>query len=328
VADRIPKVPPLILALGGDLYDFLANAPALPVEQSRFASYTSLEKAKADFRKDPRVRLMMDNGAAIPASPGAIGASWELGFDSWPIRQVRSVSYFIDANGKLRPSKPRKASRAAYVGDPDARPEQTITDGSEWAAQPNYNWTPLVDGKGLGFTSAPLAKDMVIAGPSSMDLYLKSSARDTDLQVTLTEVRPDGKETLVQSGWLRASHRKLGRGSTALDPKPTHLKRDARNLPRGKFTLVRVPIFPVAHAFRKGSKIRVNIQAPGGDRQIWKFDTIEDGSTRNVIAGGVGFASKLVLPVIPGVKAKKPLPAPTALRGQPSRDYVPASNGG
>jgi len=161
-----------------------------------------------------------------------------------------------------------------------------------------------------------------------MDLYLKSSARDTDLQVTLTEVRPDGKETLVQSGWLRASHRKLGRGSTALDPKPTHLKRDARNLPRGKFTLVRVPIFPVAHAFRKGSKIRVNIQAPGGDRQIWKFDTIEDGSTRNVIAGGVGFASKLVLPVIPGVKAKKPLPAPTALRGQPSRDYVPASNGG
>ena len=328
VADRIPKVPPLILALGGDLYDFLANAPALPVEQSRFASYTSLEKAKADFRKDPRVRLMMDNGAAIPASPGAIGASWELGFDSWPIRQVRPVSYFIDANGKLRPSKPRKASRAAYVGDPDARPEQTITDGSEWAAQPNYNWTPLVGGKGLGFTSAPLAKDMVIAGPSSMDLYLKSSARDTDLQVTLTEVRPDGKETLVQSGWLRASHRKLGRGSTALDPKPTHLKRDARNLTRGKFTLVRVPIFPVAHAFRKGSKIRVNIQAPGGDRQIWKFDTIEDGSTRNVIAGGVGFASKLVLPVIPGVKAKKPLPVPTALRGQPSRDYVPASNGG
>ncbi|MFM9053726.1 MAG: CocE/NonD family hydrolase C-terminal non-catalytic domain-containing protein, partial [Solirubrobacterales bacterium] len=29
------------------------------------------------------------------------------------------------------------------------------------------------------------------------------------LQVTITEVRPDGKETLVQSGWLRASHRKL-----------------------------------------------------------------------------------------------------------------------
>jgi predicted acyl esterase len=328
VADRIPVVPPLVLALGGELYNFLADSAALPVEQSRFATYTSLAKAKSDFRKDPRVRLMMDNGAAIPASPGAIGASWELGFDSWPIREVRPLRYFIDANGKLRLFKPSKASRSAYVSDPDARPEQTITDGSEWAAQPNYNWAPLADGKGLGFTSAALTRDVVIAGTSSMDLYVRSSARDTDLQVTLTEVRPDGKETLVQSGWLRASHRKLARNSTALNPKPTHLKRDARNLPRGKFSLVRVPIFPVAHAFRKGSKIRVNIQAPGGDRQIWKFDTIEDGSTRNVIAGGVRFASKLVLPVIPGVKAKKPLPPPTALRGQPSRDFVPASNGG
>lgn len=27
--------------------------------------------------------------------------------------------------------------------------------------------------------------------------------------MTLSEVRPDGKETYVQSGWLRASHRKL-----------------------------------------------------------------------------------------------------------------------
>ena len=178
--------------------------------------------------------------------------------------------------------------------------------------------------------TAPLQSDVVIAGPSSLDLYLRSSARDTDLQVTLSEVRPDGNETYVQNGWLRASHRRLNtRRSTAIDPVPTHLRADAAPLPRGRYSLVRIPIFPVAHAFRAGSRIRVTIQAPGGDRPRWRFATIERGRTSNRIALGGARASSLVLPVLGGVTAQgTPLPGPTALRGQPSRRYAPASNGG
>jgi len=98
---------------------------------------------------------------------------------------------------------------------------------------------------------------------------------------------------------------------------------------KGKFELVRIPIFQAAHAFRAGSRIRVNLQAPGGDRQIWDFDTIEDGSIRNVIGLGGKYPSKVVLPVLSGATARgNPLPPPTALRGQPSRDYEPAGNGG
>jgi predicted acyl esterase len=187
----------------------------------------------------------------------------------------------------------------------------------------------MVNGRGLGFITPALARDTVIAGDISVDLWLKSSASDTDLQATLTEVRPDGKEVLVQSGWLRASHRKLDRSkSTVLNPVPTHLEKDSAPLPSGKWTLVRVPVFPAAHAFRAGSKIRLNIQAPGGDRQIWDFDTIEDGTIPNTIGLGGKFASRLVLPVLPGVSAKTDLPPYNALRGQPWRDYVPAGNGG
>jgi len=92
---------------------------------------------------------------------------------------------------------------------------------------------------------------------------------------------------------------------------------------------VRVPIFPVTHAFRAGSKIRVTVQAVGGDRAIWKFTTLDAGSTLNTIALGGAKASKLLLPVIAGATAKRtPLPAATALRGQPSRSYLPAANGG
>jgi predicted acyl esterase len=216
------------------------------------------------------------------------------------------------------------------VPDPKARPKATLPgdgDADAWKAQPPYNWAPVAAGKGLGFTTAPLTKDVVIAGASSLDLQLKSSAKDTDLQVTLSEVRPDGNETYVQNGWLRASHRKLNdKLSTATDPVPTQLPQDGAPLPRGQFTLVRVPIFPVAHAFRAGSRIRVTITAPGGDRPRWNFDTIEHGTTTNTIqlAG-----SKLVLPALDGVDAAgTPLPGPTALRGEPNRTYAPASNGG
>ncbi len=334
VADRIPEVPPLILALSGELYEFLADAPALPVQQSQFADYTSLSQAKADFRKGyKRTRLLMDNGAAIDGKPGAIGAAWELNYKSWPIRQTSPTTWYLGKGGRLNRGKSKKFASAAYKGDPSARPAQTLNGANEsdsWVAQPDYDWAPIAGGNGLGFISPVLARDTVLGGPSSLDLWIKSSARDTDIQATITEVRPDGKETLVQNGWLRASHRRLDRRqSTALNPVPTHLRKDRRNMRRGRFELVRVPIFQVAHAFRAGSSIRINVQAPGGDRQIWDFDTIEDGSIRNVIGLGGRFPSKVVLPVLGGATAKgTPLPVPTALRGQPSRDYVPAANGG
>jgi hypothetical protein len=67
------------------------------------------------------------------------------------------------------------------------------------------------------------------------------------------------------------------------------------------------------------------VQAPGGDRPRWRFDSVDDGSTRVTVHLG---ESKLVVPVLPGVVAPTPLPAPSALRGQPSRVYAPAANGG
>jgi predicted acyl esterase len=156
---------------------------------------------------------------------------------------------------------------------------------------------------------------------------LKSTATDTDLQVTISEVRPDGSEMFVQAGWLRASHRKLGPKSTATDPRPTHVESDAAPLPSGTFTLVRVPIFPFGQTFRAGTRLRVSIQAPGGDKQIWRFATIETGSTVNEIGIGGDHASAVVLPVVPSVASGPEPPCPSN-RAQPCRTYVAAANGG
>jgi uncharacterized protein len=331
VGDEIPRIPPSVIALSGELYRFLADAGAAPVQQSRFASFTSVAAAKAELREDPHVRLLMDNGAGAQGL-GSIGATWELNYSAWPPRELRATRYFLRPKGALG-GKPAKRRSASYFADPSARPAQTLPGDGEadaWKAQPPYNWAPIAVGKGLGWVSQPLARDVVIAGPSSLDLHLRSSARDTDLQVTLSEVRPDGNETYVQNGWLRASHRKLdARRSTSIDPVPRHLRGDAAPLPRGRFALVRVPIWPVAHAFRAGSRIRVTVEATGGDRPRWQFATVDRGRTRNTVALGGRLASKLVLPVVAGATAQgTPLPPATALRGQPSRRYAVASNGG
>lgn len=326
VANRIPEVPPLVSGL---IYGTLAG-PAAPLEGSRYADMTDPAAAKAAFKEDyPRFRLLMDNGAG-PWGLGAQGATWEMAASSWPPKSVEAKSYVLGKDGKLGGGISAKQSSVSYLSDPDARPIRNLMEGDVAAPQPNLVWAPIAAGKGVGFTSGKVSKDLVIAGPSSLDLWMKSNKGDTDLQVSLSEVRPDGNETYVQSGWLRASHRKLDpERSTPIDPFPTHLKRDASPLPKGKFAKVRIPIYPVTHAFRKGSKIRVTVSAVGGDRSAWEFDTIDKGKTKNTIAIGGARVSKLVLPVMKGATAKgTPLPAPTALRAEPNRTYEEASNGG
>jgi predicted acyl esterase len=195
---------------------------------------------------------------------------------------------------------------------------------------PAYDWRPLVPGTAVAYATAALANDTTIVGQGSVDLYLRSSAVDTDIQVTLTEIRPDNLETYVQSGWLRASHRKLARkGNTRTVVVQTHLEADAAPLPVGEFVPMRVGIFGVAHTFRAGSRIRISLEAPGGDRTRWAFDTFDtNGAVTNEVNRSAGFASRLVLPVVRHAEAPAGLPPCPGLRGQPCRSYTPASNGG
>src|SRR6202011_5669812 len=130
------------------------------------------------------------------------------------------------------------------------------------------------------YTTAPLTRDLVVAGPSSLNLWLSSTASDTDLQATVTEVRPDGQEEYIQRGWLRASHRKLNpRRTTVLRPYQTNTRQDATPLVPGRPTYLRMEIFPFAQAFRAGSRIRIYIEAPTGHTGFYAFDPVPNPAT-------------------------------------------------
>ena len=207
--------------------------------------------------------------------------------------------------------------------DPTAKPATDYSGGSDsiWGANPTYDWRPLPLGDALAFDGPVLDHDVTMVGTGSVDLWLRSTAPDTDLEVTLTELRPDGQERYVQSGWLRASHRKLDREmTTKTRPWHTDLEGDAATLPVGKFVKARVELFPFATVFRAGSRFRITVEAPGGNRPFWTFDSLPAvGTVTNKIAHSIGHPSRVVLPVIPGVVASTPLAPCPSLRGQPCR---------
>ncbi len=141
-------------------------------------------------------------------------------------------------------------------------------------------------------------------------------------------MRADGIEIYVQSGWLRASQRALdSEASTPVQPVHTHLEADAADLPAGEFVPVRVELFPFAHPFRAGSRIRLTIDAPGGNRPVWQFRTISEGETVTV-AFDADRPSQVVLSVVPVPVTAPAPPSCGALRGQPCRSWATASNGG
>jgi putative CocE/NonD family hydrolase len=183
-----------------------------------------------------------------------------------------------------------------------------------------FAWkAPVPPGGAVAYTTAPLASDLVVAGPASLDLWLASTGTDTDVQATITEVRPDGQETYVQRGWLRASHRKLDpKRSTAVRPYQTHLRADAQPLTAGEPTPMRLEVFPFAHAFRKGSRLRLWIEAPTGHTGFWAF-TPTGGPAQNSVLHDPAHPSRLVLGELPGETARAPLPACDTLRNQPCR---------
>ncbi|MCB0962430.1 MAG: CocE/NonD family hydrolase [Acidimicrobiales bacterium] len=301
----------------------------VPFPANRFAGKTYAQ-ALAAWEAEPQVRVSFENGGGSDgAEPGLAHPTFSQEFASYPVPGTAVQRWYLGPEGTLVADAPVAADDAegtidSYVSDPSVRPETSTTGGNAWAQYPQWDWAPPVDGKSLAYLSPALAQTTAMVGSGSVDLWLRSSAPDTDLQVTLTEVRPDGQEELVQSGWMRTSVRALDEArSTELQPLVTMMESDAAPLPAGEFTPVRVEIYPFGHVFRAGSKIRLILTAPGGDRIAWSFDTL-DGTPTNEIARSAGRPSSVALPVVAGVTPPAELPA-CALRGQPCRPFPPAS---
>lgn len=329
VGNKKPEVSPFMRAFAPVLWSTITGIDGLSLPPDRFGPNT-YDEARRWFEAEPRVRILWETGNAAGLQPGSLMPRGESWYPSWPIADAHVRTWHLRTDGRLRKEPGANHDPAdEYRPDPTLRPRKNFDGGNIWAASPTYNWAPVVDGASLSYFTPPLRKTLSVAGTGSVDLWIKSTAADNDVQVTLSEVMPNGQERYVQSGWLRLSHRKLDRNrSTDINPFHSDELQDMRDITPGKFVSARVALFPFAHQFRAGSQIRLTIQAPGGDRPEWTFDTpATGGSVVNLVAHDDDRPSRLVLPIVAGPDlGAEPAPCPS-IRAQPCRPFVvPAPN--
>ncbi len=288
----------------------------------------TFEGALAAYERLPSVRILFDNGAG-GSSPGQPYPGFERSFDSIPVPGTEARSWFLAQRGLLRGKKPVRAYADRFTWDAKARPLTNFTgntaagEGGLWTATPPYRWEHPPAGSAASYVSRPLKADTTVVGQGAVHAWVRSTKRRTDLQATISEVRPDGMETFVQNGWVRGNLRKLDKGtSTPLEPRLSLRARHRRPMSRKRFVKVVIPLYYEGHAYREGSRLRVTITAPNGDQPVWSFGETRPKRTAEVaIFHSKRRPSRLVLPVVPAGDIPTELPPCPGLRAQPCRDY-------
>ena len=268
------------------------------------------------------------------ARPGAPFPGFEQSFSGFPVAGDRRALVVLRGGRRAarpRPPTPpgptrsrgtrRRARPTDFTGDTGSRAGCGRRPRLQLGADPGGHRALVRDAR-----RSPSPPTVIGAGARrGVD---QDGVPSVDLQATVTEVRPDGKETFVQSGWLRASERKLDhRKSTPLEPVPTLRKRDAAPLPKGRWRRSRsrstTRATPTGPARGSGSRsARRAATSPCGrspsrsrrSRRTWR------SRARRTMP------SRLVLPVVPGVSVPTALPPCPGLRGEPCRATAPIVN--
>jgi putative CocE/NonD family hydrolase len=162
---------------------------------------------------------------------------------------------------------------------------------------------------GISFETPPLKEDLEVTGPVVLTLWVSSNTEDMDVFATLRNIDRDGRDVWevgqqqqdvpVAKGWLRASHRKLD-SRLALPYRPYHSHDERLWLKKGQPVRLDVEIWPTCMVFRKGHRIRLDIQPRDGAGSVpYTHYSADYNVGDNTVYTGGSMASHLLLPVIP-----------------------------
>ena len=101
----------------------------------------------------------------------------------------------------------------------------------------------------LVYSSAPLVRDVEVMGPVTADLHVRSTLEHADFFVRLCDVEPSGKSWNICDGLIR------------LTPEPWQRRPDGT-------AHVEVSLWPAAHVFRRGHRIRAQVSSGAHPRFV------------------------------------------------------------
>jgi predicted acyl esterase len=129
------------------------------------------------------------------------GGGWRAA-RQWPPEGVSGRQFFL-AGHRLTAGPPATPERRDYHGDPLVGLTAGIWDpfgtGHGWPEEQSSD-----DARSLTFTSDPLPEPLLVAGSPEANLYLDLPP-DTELNLAarVCMVSPDGRSTLITTGWRR-----------------------------------------------------------------------------------------------------------------------------
>ncbi|HEX2825962.1 MAG TPA: CocE/NonD family hydrolase [Burkholderiales bacterium] len=280
------------------------------LDQLRFFDYW-LKGQDTGIMDEPPVKLMIRTG-------GGNAGTYKFRFENeWPLARTRWTRLHLKAvserqsrsgepEGELSWDEIAEPAACTYSASPPSHAGVSSSAPS--------NLMGSVDRTGISFVSPPLTRDAEVTGPIVLALWVSSTSEDADLFATIRNIGPDGKDVWeegqqghtdyipVAKGWLRASHRKLD-PEKSLPHRPYHAHDERQWLKPGEPVECHIEIWPTSMVFKKGHRIRLDVQPRDGvGASVYRhYHADYNIGAENTIHTGGDRAGYLVLPVIPEV---------------------------
>lgn len=240
------------------------------------------------------------------------GSNKWKGFSQWPPVNSEATSYYLNADGSIGrkatgkyrqytsdPAKPVPYTEDVHLG----RTADYMTDDQRFAAR-----RPDV----LVYQTDTLTADVTLAGPVIADLFTSISTTDADFVVKLVDVFPDEfkyNDTLMKGNgktYPMGGYQMLVRGEIMRGRYRNSFEKPEAFIPVA-ITEVRYALPDVAHVFKKGHRIMVQIQSswfPLADRNPQQFIDIYHCSKEDFIPSDIRIysdkdhPSRIILPIL------------------------------
>jgi len=229
-------------------------------------------------------------------------------YSSWPPQNITNTDLYFNAGNKLSGQKSNGFDE--YTSDP-AKPVP-YTNGifarrnNEYMAEDQRFASTRPDV--LVYETDTLKEDLTLSGKILADLQVSITGTDADFIVKLIDVLPDNEPNVknIPRGIQMAGYQRLVRAEVMRGKFRNSFEKPEPFEP-GKPTNVKFSLNDVAHTFKKGHRIMVQVQSswfPLVDRNPQKFMRISDANeddfqkaTIRIYHDAVN-ASRIVLPVL------------------------------
>jgi len=221
----------------------------------------------------------------------------EIASDGFPLGQTQFTDVYITTDGLTFDRAAVEPGSASWVNG-SRRQAYTHLAGPNTGGEVTSPTGPDEVELSMGFDE-PTA----IAGPITANLFVASSAPDTELFVQLIDRAPDGSMLYLNRGMLRASHRAVDESQSQhtadgriYRPWRPHTERSL--VTPGEVVDYLIDVFPVGHVFLPGHELVVKVHAPPLDDNDYAYvqKTLPGVNTLHF---GPETPSRLMLPLIP-----------------------------